>query len=43
MPGWLQALSKANPLSCQVDALRGLLAARPDGSLILVRNVMCGT
>lgn len=25
MPGWLQAVSKANPLSYQVDALRGLL------------------
>ncbi|WP_329569772.1 ABC transporter permease [Kitasatospora sp. NBC_01266] len=25
MPGWLQAISKANPLSYQVDALRGLL------------------
>ncbi|MDH6707909.1 ABC-2 type transport system permease protein [Kitasatospora sp. MAA19] len=25
MPGWLQAVSRANPLSYQVDALRGLL------------------
>ncbi|MFE9425032.1 ABC transporter permease [Kitasatospora sp. NPDC006697] len=25
MPGWLQVISKANPLSYQVDALRGLL------------------
>jgi ABC-2 type transport system permease protein len=25
MPGWLQAVSKVNPLSYQVDALRGLL------------------
>ncbi|MFI1203068.1 ABC transporter permease [Streptomyces sp. NPDC020883] len=25
MPGWLQAISKINPLSYQVDALRGLL------------------
>ncbi|PBD01592.1 ABC-2 type transport system permease protein [Streptomyces sp. Ag82_O1-15] len=25
MPGWLQAISKVNPLSYQVDALRGLL------------------
>ncbi|MEU5543801.1 ABC transporter permease [Streptomyces sp. ISID311] len=25
MPGWLQAVSKINPLSYQVDALRGLL------------------
>ena len=25
MPGWLQAISKVNPLSYEVDALRGLL------------------
>ena len=25
MPGWLQALTKLNPLSYEVDALRGLL------------------
>ena len=25
MPGWLQAVSKVNPLSYEVDALRGLL------------------
>ncbi|MFD8334229.1 ABC transporter permease [Streptomyces solisilvae] len=30
MPGWLQAISKANPLSYQVDALRGLLLGTPD-------------
>ncbi|WP_042393188.1 ABC transporter permease [Streptacidiphilus carbonis] len=29
MPGWLQAVSKANPLSYQVDALRGLLLGSP--------------
>ncbi|MET9530372.1 MULTISPECIES: ABC transporter permease [unclassified Streptomyces] len=29
MPGWLQAISKANPLSYQVDALRGLLLGTP--------------
>ncbi|QKZ23717.1 ABC transporter permease [Streptomyces chartreusis] len=29
MPGWLQAVSKANPLSYQVDALRGLLIGSP--------------
>ncbi|MEU2878658.1 ABC transporter permease [Streptomyces sp. NPDC007070] len=29
MPGWLQAVSKANPLSYQVDALRGLLLGTP--------------
>ncbi len=27
MPGWLQAISKVNPLSYEVDALRGLLMA----------------
>ncbi|MDX3225036.1 ABC transporter permease [Streptomyces sp. ME19-01-6] len=30
MPGWLQAVSTANPLSYQVDALRGLLLGTPD-------------
>ena len=25
MPGWLQAISHVNPLSYEVDALRGLL------------------
>lgn len=29
MPGWLQAISKVNPLSYQVDALRGLLIGTP--------------
>ena len=29
MPGLLQAVSKVNPLSCQVDALRGLLLGTP--------------
>ncbi|MEU8973980.1 ABC transporter permease [Streptomyces monashensis] len=29
MPGWLQAVSKVNPLSYQVDALRGLLLGTP--------------
>ncbi|MFD5266519.1 ABC transporter permease [Streptomyces sp. NPDC058335] len=29
MPGWLQAVSKANPLSYEVDALRGLLVGTP--------------
>jgi ABC-2 type transport system permease protein len=27
--GWLQAISKANPLSYEVDALRGLLIGVP--------------
>jgi len=29
MPGWLQALTKFNPLSYEVDALRGLLIGTP--------------
>jgi ABC-type polysaccharide/polyol phosphate export systems, permease component len=29
MPGWLQAVSLVNPLSYQVDALRGLLLGTP--------------
>ncbi|MYR62923.1 ABC transporter permease, partial [Streptomyces sp. SID625] len=29
MPGWLQAVSRVNPLSYQVDALRGLLLGTP--------------
>ncbi|MFI9778452.1 ABC transporter permease [Streptomyces sp. NBC_01003] len=29
MPGWLQAISRINPLSYQVDALRGLLLGTP--------------
>jgi ABC-2 type transport system permease protein len=29
MPGWLQAVSRANPLSYEVDALRGLLIGTP--------------
>jgi ABC-2 type transport system permease protein len=29
MPGWLQAVSRVNPLSYEVDALRGLLIGTP--------------
>ena len=29
MPGWLQAISKVNPLSYEVNALRGLLIGVP--------------
>ncbi|MEV6703844.1 ABC transporter permease, partial [Streptomyces sp. NPDC051453] len=29
MPGWLQAVSRVNPLTYQVDALRGLLLGTP--------------
>ncbi|MEU6096769.1 ABC transporter permease [Streptomyces sp. NPDC047079] len=34
MPGWLQAASKVNPLSYQVDALRGLLLGTPSHLLL---------
>ncbi|MGZ4430293.1 MAG: ABC transporter permease, partial [Gaiellales bacterium] len=30
MPGWVRALSRVNPLSYEVDALRGLLLGTPD-------------
>jgi ABC-2 type transport system permease protein len=30
MPGWLKAISTINPLSYQVDALRGLLLGTSD-------------
>jgi ABC-2 type transport system permease protein len=29
MPGWLQVISHANPLTYEVDALRGLLIGTP--------------
>ena len=29
MPGWLQVISKINPLSYEVEALRGLLIGTP--------------
>jgi ABC-2 type transport system permease protein len=29
MPGWLQAISRVNPLSYEVSALRGLLLGTP--------------
>src|SRR5207237_6548527 len=29
MPGWLRILAKANPLSYEVDALRGMLIGSP--------------
>ncbi|MFJ9207819.1 ABC transporter permease [Streptomyces sp. L-9-10] len=34
MPGWLQVVSKINPLSYQVDALRGLLLGTPSHLLL---------
>jgi ABC-2 type transport system permease protein len=41
MPGWLQAISKVNPLSYEVSALRGLLIAVPT-SLALDAGVLTG-
>ena len=43
MPAWLQALSRVNPLSYEVDALRGLLIGTPahlwlDFGVLLVRR-----
>lgn len=29
MPGWVQAISRVNPLSYEVSALRGLLIGQP--------------
>ncbi|MFE4538544.1 ABC transporter permease [Streptomyces scopuliridis] len=45
MPGWLQVVSKINPLSYQVDALRGLLLGTPshlplDFGVLLVAAVL---
>ncbi|AZS89256.1 ABC transporter permease [Streptomyces griseoviridis] len=34
MPGWIQAISKVNPLTYQVDALRGLLLGTPSHLLL---------
>jgi ABC-2 type transport system permease protein len=34
MPGWLQAISRVNPLTYQVDALRGLLLGTPSHLLL---------
>jgi ABC-2 type transport system permease protein len=46
MPGWLQALSKVNPLSYEVDALRGLLINSPahlgEDFAVLVLAVVVG-
>jgi ABC-2 type transport system permease protein len=48
MPGWLQALSRVNPLSYEVDALRGLLIHSPShlltdfGVLALALAVVVG-
>jgi ABC-2 type transport system permease protein len=41
MPGWLRAVSAVNPMSYEVDALRGLLIGTPsnlalDGAVLVV-------
>jgi ABC-2 type transport system permease protein len=41
MPGWLQAISKVNPLSYEVSAPRGLLIAVPT-NLALDAGVLAG-
>ncbi len=45
MPTWLQVASDANPLTYQVDALRGLMLAQPGNtrSLGLDVAVLVGT
>jgi ABC-2 type transport system permease protein len=46
MPGWLRVLSKVNPLSYEVDALRGMLIGAPahlgEDFLVLVIAVVVG-
>jgi ABC-2 type transport system permease protein len=43
MPGWLQALTKFNPLSYEVDALRGLLIGTPADMTLDVIVLVCVT
>jgi ABC-2 type transport system permease protein len=45
MPGWLRAISAVNPLSYQVNALRGLLLGTPsnlwqDFAILIVAAVL---
>ena len=46
MPGWLQAISRVNPLSYEVDALRGLLIGIPANlwldAFVLVSSTVVG-
>ena len=43
-PGWLQAISKVNPLTYEVEALRGLLIGTPTilwlDTLVLVGSTL---
>jgi ABC-2 type transport system permease protein len=43
MPGWLQVLTKFNPLSYEVDALRGLLIGTPADVTLDVIVLVCVT
>jgi ABC-2 type transport system permease protein len=45
MPGWLQAVGKVNPLSYEVDALRGVLIGLPahlplDAAVLVTATVL---
>jgi ABC-2 type transport system permease protein len=43
MPGWLQAVSRCNPLSYEVDALRGLLVGIPANLWLDTTVLACAT
>jgi ABC-2 type transport system permease protein len=43
MPGWLQVVTKINPLSYEVDALRGLLIGTPANLALDVTVLVCVT
>jgi ABC-2 type transport system permease protein len=43
MPGWLQAISRFNPLSYEVDALRGLLVGVPADLWLDTTVLACAT
>jgi len=43
MPGWLQAISKVNPLTYEVEALRGLLIGWPTTLWLDVVVLVCAT
>ena len=38
MPGWLQVINHVNPLSYEVDALRGLLIGTPANAVARLRR-----
>ena len=43
MPGWLQVVSHVNPLTYEVDALRGLLIGTPTHLLARLRRAAGAT